>query len=78
MRGGIRVRADSISLEVDIRNANGDVEYIYCNKQTNSEHFMPFVGVLASNQDALNDIDLGAVYVKNLEPNHYTDSGALE
>ena len=27
IRGGIRVRADSVSLEVDIRNANGDVEY---------------------------------------------------
>lgn len=33
MRGGIRVRLDAGGFEIDIRNANGDVEYGYCNKQ---------------------------------------------
>ncbi len=43
------------------------------------EHFAPFVGILSANTDKmLNDIDIAAVYVKNLEPSHYTDSGELE
>jgi hypothetical protein len=32
MRGGIRIRQDSVGFEIDVRHANGDVEYQYCAK----------------------------------------------
>lgn len=49
MRGGIRVRHDSVGFEIDIKSANGDVEYIYCNKIATDDHFRPYIGIVASN-----------------------------
>lgn len=51
VRGGIRVRQDNAGYEIDIRNANGDVEYMYCNKQPSRETFKPYVSIQAYNID---------------------------
>jgi hypothetical protein len=78
VRGGVRVRLDKNGYEIQIRNANGDFEYIYCNKQANLDNFWPYVGVVATNQNAMNDIDILAMYVKNSDPNNYQDKNLIE
>lgn len=57
-RGGIRIRLDNAGYEIDIRNANGDVEYMYCNKQKNFESFKPYLSIQAYNKYFNNSIDL--------------------
>lgn len=78
MRGGIRVRLDNAGYEIDIRNANGDVEYMYCNKQGNFETFKPYLSVQAYNNKFNNSIELQAIYVKNRDPAAYTDKQEIE
>lgn len=72
---------DNQNFEVQIRNANGDVEYNKCSSQTNMDLYIskPFIGVVATNKfNSLNDIDIVAMYVKNRDPNAYSDTAYLE
>jgi hypothetical protein len=34
--------------------------------------------VVTSNKEALNDIDINGIFVKNMDPRVYTDAAALE
>jgi hypothetical protein len=78
MRGGIRIRLDNAGYEIDIRNANGDVEYMYCMKQDNLETFKPYMAIVAANREFVNEIELQAIYVKNRDPKAYANSQELE
>ena len=69
---------DNAGYEIDIRNANGDVEYMYCNKQPNQELFKPFFTILAYNKFFKNQIDLSAIYMKNRDREAYQDELELE
>ena len=73
VRGGIRIRYDNAGYEIDIRQANGDVEYMYCNKQTSIITFKPYLAIMAFNREFVNDIDLLAIYVKNRDPREYSN-----
>lgn len=84
IRGGIRLRLMKDLLEVEIRHANGDASYNseqICSREhvfVNQAYF-PFFGIVASNTDTrINDIDISAVYVKNMDDKRYTDKAALE
>eukprot|EP00347_Sterkiella_histriomuscorum_P022120 403331610 len=78
MRGGIRIRLDNAGYEIDIRQANGDVEYMYCVKQQNFETFKPYLSILAFNNGSKNEIELQGIYVKNRDPKAYTDKEQLD
>jgi hypothetical protein len=73
IRGGIRLRYVKDVLEVEIRNANGDVSYNsdkVCSRENvfQGQPYFPWLGVVATNSDKIvNDIDIGAIYVKNLD-----------
>lgn len=79
-RGGIRLRMQKGVLEVEIRNANGDVTYDkLCSREATKEMYDPYFAMVASNtQEVRNEIDIVAVYVKNLDDKRYTDLNALE
>jgi hypothetical protein len=81
-RGGIRVRMLKDMVEVDIRHANGDTGYdTVCARDHVfvNEPYLPYFGVVAANtNDVINDIDLLAVYTKNLDSATYQDTQALE
>ena len=65
---------DNAGYEIDIRHANGDIEYMYCNKQVAFEQFRPYLALAAYNsQELINDVDINAIYVKNRDPRAYTD-----
>lgn len=65
---------DDAGYEIDIRQANGDIEYMYCNKQVAFENFRPYLALAAYNsEEFLNDVDINAIYVKNRDPRVYTD-----
>ena len=65
---------DNAGYEIDIRQANGDIEYMYCNKQVAFEQFRPYLALAAYNsQEFINDVDINAIYVKNRDPQAYTD-----
>ncbi len=59
--------------EIFIRNANGDVEYIKCNSQNNMDLYIqePYLGVVATNVEDVNDIDILGIYVNNQDQNQY-------
>ena len=84
VRGGIRLRYVKDVLEVEIRNANGDVNYNtdkVCSRENvfQGQPYFPWVGVVASNSNkVINDIDIAAIYVKNLDETKYTDENELE
>ena len=65
------MRVTEQQLEIEIRNANGDATYMPCARVTNQDWFRPYVGVVATNAEGINDIDLKAIYVKNMDPNMY-------
>lgn len=70
---------DEQSLDVEIRHANGDTNYKSCNRQHLVEPpFAPFLTIVASNKKNLNDIDIDAIFVKNMDPRVYTDPKVLE
>ena len=72
VRGGIRIRLDQYGFDIEVRHANSDVNYRSCNKQHLIEHFKPHIGVVAANKDSvINEIDLDAIYVKNMDPRAY-------
>lgn len=75
VRAGIRIRMDQQNIDVDIREGNGDVSYKYCNRQPLvNGAFKPFFGLLASNKVGnINDIDINAIYIKNMDPRVYHD-----
>lgn len=83
-RGGIRLRLMKDLLEVELRHANGDTTYnsdSICSREHVfvNQAFFPFFGVVSANTDTIvNDIDIAAIYVKNLDENRYTDKSALE
>lgn len=81
-RGGIRVRMLKDLVEVDIRHANGDTSYdTVCARDHVfvNEPYFPYFGVVAANtKEVINDIDLLAVYTKNLDSTRYQDMQALE
>lgn len=77
-RGGIRIRGDSSIFEVEIKNANGDTSYNFCTRTANTEPFTFHLGMVASNEKAVNDIDLMAVFVKNMNPKLYQNKQAME
>jgi hypothetical protein len=83
-RGGIRLRMMKDLLEVEVRHANGDASY-NVEQVCSREHvfvnqgYAPYFGVVAGNTDKIvNDIDLLAIYVKNLDEKRYTDKSKLE
>ena len=70
-------------LEVEIRNANGDASYnqdqiclrdhVFVNQA-----YFPYFGLMARNtNETVNDIDISAIYVKNLDESRYQDKQAL-
>lgn len=78
-RGGIRVRFTQTLYEVEVRNANGQVDYQPCLRQSYDEPFRPHFGLVASNKYiGWNDIDILGVYIKNMDPRVYQDAQALE
>ena len=77
-RGGIRIRMDQQSFDIEVRHANDDVTYRPCNKQHLIESFRPYFGLVASNKQAYNEIDINAIYVKNRDPRVYKDKEKLE
>jgi hypothetical protein len=40
---------DDAGYEIDIRQGNGDIEYMYCNKQVAFEKFRPYLSLAAYN-----------------------------
>jgi len=42
---------DDAGYEIDIRQANGDIEYMYCNKQVAFENFRPYFALAAYNSE---------------------------
>ena len=84
VRGGIRLRLIKDVLEVEIRNANGDVSYNsdkICSRENvfQGQPYYPYIGLVATNTDKIvNDIDISAIYVKNLDDTKYTDENDLE
>lgn len=81
VRGGIRIKFDGQGFEIDVRHANGDVEYTFCNRQHLVEEFKPYIGVMATNayeDNVINDIDLAAIYIKNRDSNEYQDKNQLD
>lgn len=84
-RGGIRLRLLRDLIEVEVRNANGDTSYnadkICAREQVFTKNpFHPFFGVIAGNNNRgiTNDIDIEAIYVKNLDENSFKDKSKLE
>lgn len=78
IRGGIRLRLMRDLLEVEIRNANGDTNYQGGDKMCSREHvfvnqpYYPYFGIVAGNTDRIvNDIDIQAIYLKNLDESKY-------
>jgi len=84
VRGGIRLRLIKDVLEVEVRHANGDVSYNsdkVCSRENvfQGQPFYPWMGIVATNTDkVVNDIDIVAIYVKNLDETKYTDITELE
>ena len=84
VRGGIRLRLIKDVLEVEVRHANGDVSYDsdkVCSRENvfQGQPFYPWLGIVATNTDTIvNDIDIVAIYVKNLDETKYTDITELE
>jgi hypothetical protein len=84
VRGGIRLRLIKDVLEVEVRHANGDVSYDsdkVCSRENvfQGQPFYPWLGIVATNTDkVVNDIDIVAIYVKNLDETKYTDITELE
>ena len=84
VRGGIRLRLIKDVLEVEVRHANGDVSYNsdkVCSRENvfQGQPFYPWLGIVATNTDKIvNDIDIVAIYVKNLDETKYTDITELE
>ena len=84
VRGGIRLRLIKDVLEVEVRHANGDVSYNsdqVCSRENvfQGQPFYPWLGIVATNTDkVVNDIDIVAIYVKNLDDTKYTDITELE
>jgi len=84
VRGGIRLRLIKDVLEVEVRHANGDVSYDsdkVCSRENvfQGQPFYPWMGIVATNTDkVVNDIDIVAIYVKNLDETKYTDITELE
>jgi hypothetical protein len=84
VRGGIRLRLIKDVLEVEVRHANGDVSYNsdqVCSRENvfQGQPFYPWLGIVATNTDKIvNDIDIVAIYVKNLDDTKYTDITELE
>jgi hypothetical protein len=84
VRGGIRLRLIKDVLEVEVRHANGDVSYNsdkVCSRENvfQGQPFYPWLGIVATNTDkVVNDIDIVAIYVKNLDETKYTDITELE
>jgi hypothetical protein len=84
VRGGIRLRLIKDVLEVEVRHANGDVSYNsdkVCSRENvlQGQPFLPWLGIMATNTDkVVNDIDIAAIYVKNLDETKYTDITELE
>lgn len=79
-RGGIRIRMEEQSFDIEIKHANGDVTYKSCNRQHLLEpNYKPYFGIVASNLNLnKNDIDINAVFVTNMDPRVYTDPKELE
>ncbi len=78
MRGGIRLRMINDLLEVEVRHANGDTSYNsggqICARERVfvNEPYFPNFGVVAANTDTiLNDVDIAAIYVKNMDDKVY-------
>lgn len=71
-------------IEVEVRNANGDTDYNsdkICAREQVFNPFHPYFGVIAGNNNSTitNDIDIEAIYVKNLDENSiYQDKSKLE
>jgi hypothetical protein len=84
IRGGIRLRLIKDVLEVEVRHANGDVSYNsdqVCSRENvfQGQPFYPWLGIVATNTDKIvNDIDIVAIYVKNLDDTKYTDITELD
>lgn len=83
-RGGIRLRLMRDLLEVEVRHANGDATYNtekLCSREQVfiNDPFFPYFGIVAANAGPIvNDIDISAIYVKNLDDRRYQDKTALE
>jgi hypothetical protein len=75
-RGGIRLRLLKDLLEVEIRHANGDTSYSPCSREHVfvNEPYYPYFGIVATNnEEVVNEIDIAAIYVKNLDETKYKD-----
>lgn len=59
------------SFDIEVKDANDDTSYRPCTKQDNLDSFMPYVGFIASNKKYLNEIDLNAVFIENLDARVY-------
>lgn len=81
-RGGIRVRLLKDLVEVEVRHANGEAAYgDICSREQAfvNTQFQPFFALVAQNTEhRVNDIDILAIYVKNLDDTKYTDKASLE
>ena len=83
-RGGIRLRMLKDLLEVEVRHANGDTSYgtdPVCSREHVfvNEPYYPYFGLVAANTDKIvNDIDISAIYVKNLDEREYQNKQELE
>jgi|LauGreDrversion4_2_1035121.scaffolds.fasta_scaffold363628_2 hypothetical protein len=64
-------------VEVEVRHANGDTSYnsdTICARDHVfvNEPYLPYFGMVAANtKEIVNDIDIVAVYVKNLDSGKY-------
>lgn len=66
------------NIEVSVREANGDPEYKFCNRQHLIDGtYKPNFGIVASNYKAKNDIDINAIYMKNMDPRAYRNKEKL-
>jgi hypothetical protein len=72
------LRIDENSFDIEVKYANDDTQYRPCNKQHNLDTFKPYIGLVATNKENLNEIDINAIFITNNDPRVYRDVNALE
>lgn len=72
------MRFEKTTFVVEIKQANGDVNYRQCMRQAYTDPFRPHFGLVASNVNAINDVDILGIYLKNMDFGAYQDKAALE